>query len=127
MSSYTTTPIVFSFSERGQEEVAEAAFDTIANQTATGTSASGAQYPPGLTKNPLDMIDTRNMIFVERDFTSSFTQTSENPIAKITLFYNARYASIVNAKYNWAGISPLWLPDFEQAIQPTISTETSGS
>lgn len=126
MSSFTTTPIVFSFSEAGQDAIAEAAFDTIADQTAFGISASGTPYPPGKTKNPLNMIDTRNMIFVDRDHTSSFSQTSENPIVDIVLNYNAEYASITQSRYNWAGISARWIPDFERAIQPIISQETTG-
>jgi hypothetical protein len=127
MSSFVVTPIAFDFSERGQEEIAEEAFSIIAKQTAAGFSASGAPYPPGVTKNPLNMIDTRNMIFIDRDYTSFFTQNAEDPIAEITLQYNAEYAIYTQAKYNWAGISSAYFVDFEKAIQPIIARETSGS
>lgn len=127
MSSFIVTPIAFDFSDRGQEEVAQVAFETIATQTSLSYDANGFPYPPGKTKNPLNMIDTKNMIYVDRDFNSYFTQNGENPVAEITLEYNAKYAIYTNSVFNWAGISPRFFPDFEKAIQPIIERETSGS
>lgn len=125
-STATITPISLYFSLRGQNQVAEIAFNTIERQTRQSISASGVAYPTGTTKNPLTMINTGEMILRNRDKSSTFSQNGQNPIGKIELEFKTSYASAVNARYNWAGISNRFIARFEADIQPVLETEITG-
>jgi hypothetical protein len=102
------TPVRIFVEQPGKVAIAEATADVIREQCLDGVSASGARFPTGKTKNPLTMYDTGRML--DRDVT----------ISAGVVRYEAPYADIVNAKYNFAGVSPEYAKRLESKLQQQI-------
>ena len=97
--------------EQGQEMAAEVVHDVILKQSGDGIAADGSPFPSGVTKNPLTMYDTGRM------------QDDDVAITPGRIEYFAPYASIVESKYQWAGVSPQYMSEVDRQLQTAAFTQ----
>lgn len=109
-ASYRVTPMRLYVDEAGLLATTQAVADLQVIQSRFGkVDGTGRPYPMGVTKQPVDMYDTSVML----------TQALDVTAGKIV--YYAPYASITQARYQWAGIAPQYMPDLYQTIQVPLS------
>lgn len=97
--------------EPGQQLAAEEVREVIKEQSGDGISASGSPFPTGVTKDPLTMYDTGLM------------QDGDVTVTPGRIEYTAPYAGIVEAKYNWAGVSPQYMTEVDRRLQTAAFTQ----
>lgn len=110
MPNVNSKPLRLRLSERGEIEKTRAAKEIIEEMNRAGISADGTPFPPGVTKQQLDMHDTGRL---HRDCEVYTTR----------LQYKAPYAEALQQKYHWCGIPETgpWREKFEARVQELLN------
>ncbi len=114
MPNVKSKPVRLKLSDKGEIAKTRAAAEIIEEMNKAGISGDGTPFPPGVTKQVIDMHDTGRL---HRDFEVYTTR----------LQYKAPYAELLQKKYNWCGIptSGPWREKYEARVQELIKGEVS--